>query len=446
LDIPHCQVDGIESQHSFRKPSTGVTLLISQVVKSRKRNRGNKSPQLPRQAFESSNPIEPDSVAALKLAKELMAIPGPSGKERAVAEFIAERLVAAGASLRDIRHDKAHTKTPFDGEIGSLIFSLPGTVRAPRRLLMAHMDTVPVCVGSKPIRKGDFIQSADPNTGLGADDRAGCAVVLSAALTILKQKLPHPPLTFYWAIQEEVGLYGARNADLRLLGTPKLAFNWDGGPAEKLTIGATGGYRMDIAVTGLASHAGTAPEKGVSAIAIASLAIADLHRDGWHGLVARGKERGTSNVGVIQGGDATNVVTQFVRLRAEARSHNPAFRGRIVKAIEGAFGRAAREVKSVTGKRGSVTFDGRLDYEAFRLSDDEPCVVAAEAALRSIGKEPVRAISNGGLDANWMTAHGLPTVTLGCGQMNVHTTGEQLDIAAFETACRVALRLATAAE
>ena len=390
--------------------------------------------------------FEPDLDAALKLVMELMAIPGPSGKERAVAECISEKLLAAGAGKRDIRHDKAHTKTPFNGEIGSLIFSLPGTVRAPRRLLMAHMDTVPICVGSKPIRNGDFLESSDPNTGLGADDRAGCAVVLTAALAILRRNLPHPPLTFYWPIQEEVGLYGARHADLKLLGNPKLAFNWDGGPAEKLTIGATGGYRMDIGVTGLASHAGTAPEKGVSAIAIAALAIADLHRGGWHGLVARGKERGTSNIGVIQGGDATNVVTERVRLRAEARSHSPAFRGRIVKAIEQAFQRAAREVKSATGKRGRVAFDGRLDYEAFRLADEEQCVVAAEEALRSIGIEPFRAISNGGLDANWMTAHGLPTVTLGCGQMNVHTTSEQLDIAAFETACRVALRLATATE
>jgi tripeptide aminopeptidase len=402
-----------------------------------KRGRLSKSPL-------NDSQFEPDLGAAIELVMELMAIPGPSGKEQAVAEQITKYLVAAGANPRDIRHDKAHAKTPFNGEIGSLILSLPGTVRAPRRLLMAHMDTVPVCVGSKPIRKGHFIQSSDPNTGLGADDRAGCTVVLSAALAILKWKLPHPPLTFYWAIQEEVGLYGARNADLKLLGTPKLAFNWDGGPAEKLTIGATGGYRMDIEVTGLASHAGTAPEKGISAIAIAALAIADLHRDGWHGLVARGKERGTSNVGVIQGGDATNVVTERVRLRAEARSHSPSFRGRIVKAIEQAFQRAAREVKSATGKRGSVTFDGRLDYEAFRLADDESCVVAAERALRAIGVEPFRAISNGGLDANWMTAHGLPTVTLGCGQMNVHTTSEQLDIAAFETACRAALRLATA--
>jgi len=53
-------------------------------------------------------------------------------------------------------------------------------------------------------------------------------------------------------------------------------------------------------------------------------------------------------------------------------------------------------------------------------------------------------ISNGGLDANWMAVNGIPTVTLGCGQMEIHTTKEQLDLDAFEAACAAALRLATA--
>lgn len=389
---------------------------------------------------------EPDLARALRMVLDLMAIPGSSGKEAAVAGYVKQRLIEAGAPPSAIRHDKAHTRTPFNGEIGNLVFKLPGTMRGPRRLLMAHLDTVPICVGSKPVLKNGFVRSADPATGLGADDRSGVTVILATAMEILERKLPHPPLTFFWPVQEEVGLYGARNADLKLLGAPKLAFNWDGGAAEKLKIGATGGYRMTIEVTGLASHAGVAPEKGVSAIAIASLAIADLQRNGWHGLIVRGRQRGTSNVGVFRGGDATNVITDRVFMRAEARSHNRAFREKIIKAIQRAFQRAAREVKSADGRRGSVKIDGQLDYEAFRLADDEPCVLAAQAALRSIGLDPISEVGNGGLDANWMTAHGIPTVTLGSGQMSPHTVSEQLDVAAFETATQAALRLATATE
>jgi tripeptide aminopeptidase len=68
------------------------------------------------------------------------------------------------------------------------------------------------------------------------------------------------------------------------------------------------------------------------------------------------------------------------------------------------------------------------------------------AAVEAEKCEPELAISNGGLDANWLTARGIPTVTLGCGQRNIHTAAEELDIAEFHLACRIALRLATAVE
>ena len=385
---------------------------------------------------------------ALKLVMRLMAIPGGSGEEGRVVDFITKELRRAGAPARAIRTDRAHRKIPLAGQVGNLIFKLPGTgpseiARSGRRLMVAHLDTVPICVGAKPVLKGKVVRAADPHTGLGADNRAGTAVLLSTAMGLLRQKVPHPPLTFLWTVQEEVGLQGARNVSVGMLGGPRLALNWDGGAPEKLTIGATGGYRIAIEVEGYASHAGGAPEQGVSAIAIASLAIADLVAGGWHGQIRKGRSQGTSNVGCIHGGAATNVVTDLVELKAEARSHDPKFRKKIVQAIEKAFRQAARRVRSEDGRQGKVRFDGRLDYESFRLARDEPCLRAAEAAVRAEGREPLIAISDGGLDANWLTAHGMPTVSLGCGQQNIHTVREQLDIAAFHRARRIAWRLAT---
>ena len=389
--------------------------------------------------------IAPDLARARRTVLDLLAIPGVSGDEKAVAEHIVKTLRDAGCPASAIMFDRAHEKTPLEGNCGNLIVKLPGTKPGPRRLFMAHMDTVPVCRGAKPVVKEGFVTSADPKTGLGGDDRAGVGVVLTTALEILGRKLPHPPLTFLFAVQEEVGLYGARFVKAADLGRPKLAFNFDGGAVEKLTVGATGGYRIDIEIAGIPSHAGVAPEKGVSAIAIASLAIASLVEDGWHGLVVKGGKRGTSNVGVIHAGNATNVVAERASLRAEARGHDQAFRDRIVKAIEKAFTTAAKRVKASDGRTGGVSFAGRLDYEAFRLADDEPCVAAARDAVRAIGLEPRSDISNGGLDANWMAVNGVPTVTLGCGQMEIHTTAEKLDLAAYENACRAALLLATGA-
>ena len=374
---------------------------------------------------------------------DLLAIPGISGQEKQVAETIRKKLLAAGCPAKAITFDKANTKTPLAGNCGNLIVKLPGTLRGPRRLFMAHMDTVPVCEGTAPVVKGNVIKSGNPATGLGADDRAGCGVILSTAIDILQHGLDHPPLTFLFAIQEEVGLWGARFVKAADLGRPKLAFNFDGGAVDKLTIGATGGERLDIIVDGIPSHAGVAPEQGVSAIAIASLAIASLVEDGWHGLVEKGGKRGTSNVGVINAGAATNVVAERAVLRAEARGHDPAFRARIVKAIEKAFAKAAKQVKSASGRTGSVAITGRLDYEAFRLDEHDPSVVAAREALEAIGCRPRFDVSNGGLDANWMAANGIPTVTLGCGQNDIHTTDEWLDLKTYDAACAVARRLAT---
>lgn len=389
---------------------------------------------------------EPDRRRALDLVMELMSVPGDSGREGRVVETIIRKLREAGADARSIVQDEAHRRTILRGEVGNLVFKLPGTFSAPRRMLLAHVDTVPLCVGSQPRLKGGWVESADKQTGLGADNRAGAAVVLHTALELLRRRLPHPPLTFFWPVQEEVGLQGVRYARLGLLGRPRMSFNWDGGSAEKVTIGATGAYRLSITIEGLASHAGGAPERGVSAIAIAGLAIADLERRGWHGAIRKGRQQGTSNIGYIHGGVASNVVAPHVELRAEARSHDPQFRREIVAAIEAAFERAAQRVRSQSGQGGRVSITSRLDYEAFALRDTEPSVAAAEAAIRSIGQQPFRALANGGLDANWLTARGIPTVTMGCGQQSPHTVSERLDVAAFYSACRIAMRLAVAGD
>lgn len=396
-----------------------------------------------------SKPITPlppiDEKAAIERVMTLMAIRGKSCEEGAIVRHITGELEKAGIPKSSVLIDQVHKKSPAGGEVGNLIVTIPGTVRGPRRLLMAHLDTVPLCVGSKPVRKGKEITSADGETALGGDDRSGATVLLTAILEIIKQKLPHPPLTLFWPVQEEIGLYGARYVSLPKLGNPKQCFNWDGGSAATACIGATGAYDLSIDLGGIASHAGVHPEGGVSAIATAGLAIADLQQNGWHGLIIKGKHTGTSNIGYIGGGEATNVVTPAVKLRAEVRSHDPAFRKRLVEEFRKAFERAACAVKNDVGKAGRLHFEASLKYESFCLKESEPTVQAALGAIRAIGLDPVTRISNGGLDANWLSARGLPTVTLGAGQKNVHTVDESLNVSDFLNGCRIGLLLATGA-
>src|SRR5690606_24257604 len=131
-----------------------------------------------------------------------------------------------------------------------------------------------------------------------------------------------------------------------------------------------------------------------------------LHREGWLGRVEKaGLGTGTANIGVISGGNATNVITPQVTLRAEARSHDPAMRGRIVEEIGKAFRQAAAAIPTASGQAGRVDIESSVDYEAFRLGDDHPSVLAAQAAIRRIGREPLQLVSDGGLDANWLHRH-----------------------------------------
>ena len=382
---------------------------------------------------------------AIDLVMQLMAVRGPSCEETEMAAVIVERLKAMGIPESAISFDAAHKRTPRPGAIGNLIVKLPGTKKGPRLMLSAHMDAVPICLGCKPKLVGDTIKSADPATGLGGDDRAGVAAMLVGLMEVLDSKHDYAPLTLCFFIQEEIGLQGSRNLVVSKLGKPAFALNFDGGNPRKLTIGATGGEKLKIKLFGIPAHAGLAPQDGANAITAASLAIASLHKDGWLGLVkkklpgAKNPSKGTSNIGVIHGGNATNVVTDYVEIDAEARSHEGAFRKAISDAIKEAFEVAATKVKSSAGVAVRAEVTQRVDYESFKLEPDSEAVQRAAATVRlSTGAEPEFAVTDGGVDANWLFKHGIPAVTLGCGQRNVHTNQETLDVPDYLAACRIA--------
>ena len=100
-------------------------------------------------------------------------------------------------------------------------------------------------------------------------------------------------------------------------------------------------------------------------------------------------------------------------------------------------------MKDHEGRTAKVKFTSRLDYLPFRLKEDAPVVKKAAKAVRAIGREPNLRVTNGGLDANWMVKHGIPTVTFGAGQNEIHTVKEYVDLAEFESGCRLAVALAT---
>jgi tripeptide aminopeptidase len=253
-----------------------------------------------------------DVKAAEDHLMKFLSVEGITGHEAAIAAAVSDELKKVGVPTPAIRFDTANKRIPVPTETGNLLVDLPGTRSGPRLLFATHLDTVPLCAGAKPKREGDRIVS-DGTTALGGDNRTGCAVLVALAETLLKHKLPHPPITLLFTVREESGLHGARELDPADLSGAKMCFNVDGKLAAELITGAVGQENWEVEIHGKASHAGVAPEKGISATLVAALALTEAHRSGWFGKVVKPNGTGTSNPGVFGGkdskpaGDATNV-------------------------------------------------------------------------------------------------------------------------------------------
>ncbi|WP_425515298.1 M20/M25/M40 family metallo-hydrolase [Phyllobacterium endophyticum] len=396
----------------------------------------------------SKNSIPLDVAAAEDHLMRFLSVEGVTGQEANIAAAVCDALKKIGVPESAIRFDDANERIPLPTETGNLIVTLPGTRPGPRLLFSTHLDTVPLCAGAKPRREGDRIVS-DGTTALGGDARTGVAVLVVVAETLIKNSLPHPPITLLFTVREESGLHGARELNPEDLGGAVMCINVDGQMASDLIIGAVGQENWEVEITGRASHAGVAPEKGISATMVGAMGLAEARRAGWFGKVVKSDGRGTSNVGIFGGkdnkpaGDATNVVTDYAFIKGEARSPESAFATKIAKGYEEAFAKAQIEVTDDAGDTAGVKFSHVAAYPPFELGKDTAIVRRATKALQALGIEPVYVFSNGGLDANWLDKHGVPTVTIGSGQAEIHTIKEYVNLLEFEKGCRIGVLMAT---
>jgi tripeptide aminopeptidase len=395
-----------------------------------------------------SSRIPLDVKAAEGYLLRFLSLDRVTGEEAKIAAAVADELKKVGVPAAAIRHDNAHKVIRAPTEVGNLFVDLPGTQPGPRLLFCAHLDTVELCRGARPRREGDRIIS-DGTTALGGDNGTGCAVLVALAETLIKHKLPHPPITLLFTVREESGLHGARELDPKDLGGATMGFNVDSARAAELLIAGVAQERWQVEIQGEAAHAGVAPEKGISSILVASVALAEAYRGGWFGKVVKPEGKGSSNAGVFLGkdgkpaGDATNVIADYVQILGEARSLDAAFAARIAAAYGEAFAKAQAEVRNVDGVTSEVKFETRSAYPPFSLKVDTPAVKRAIKAVESIGLKPQTIFATSGLDANWLVKHGVPTVTFGAGQAEIHSINEYVDLQEFERGCRLAVALAT---
>ena len=349
---------------------------------------------------------------------DLVRIDSHSRKEGAIMRRLQADLEALGAA---VEFDDAGAAV--GGEIGNLIARVPGSrPGAPTLFLNAHVDTVVPGEGVKPRVEGDVVRT-DGTTVLGGDDKSGVAVIVEVLRTLKEEGIPHGDLDVVFTICEEVGLLGAKHLDYgRLRAREGIALDSDG--PEQIIAEAPAACRLEFRVHGLAAHAGVRPEAGISAIRIAGEAIARMR-------LGRLDAETTANVGIIEGGKATNIITDFVLVKAEARSHDERKLARQVAHMQRRFQRAAqrhrvqRDDQMVTGR---VEETVSRDYPRMRLTPDLRIMRLIADAGRSLGREVTVRRTGGGLDANIFNERGIAVATFGTGQHEIHTLNEYLNV------------------
>lgn len=348
---------------------------------------------------------------------EMVQIDSPSKDERSMADWLTAKFVELGCEVSEDKSGEA-----IGGNAGNLRVTLKGNTDAEPLLFSAHMDTVEPARGIEPVVEGDIVRSKG-ETVLGGDDKAGLAIILHLARRAQDQPdLPRPDLEFSIHIAEEIGLLGAKNVDSGSFRS-KIGFILDDHDPRGLTVGSPSAVRLDYTVTGKASHAGVEPEKGISAIKVAAEVLARMN-------FGRIDEETTANVGKIEGGTASNVVTEKVTMRAEARSHDPEKLEKQVAHMNGCFDEVIAEWRVKTGEDlPAWSVDRDDDYKAVRFQLDDYPVKLTMAAGKDLGwGEMQPKISGGGTDGSVLTHKGIPCLVLGVGMEAVHSTKEYLNI------------------
>jgi tripeptide aminopeptidase len=315
-----------------------------------------------------------------------------------------------------------------------------------RRLLSTHMDTITSAVGSDPVIEGDRLINGATGHSLGADARAGCAVLVQVIGELMARSNEHPPCTFVFFVQEELGLVGSRALDKSVLEdtVPIMGFNFDGENPREIVNTSIGVARLYITVQGIAAH-GSRPQNGISAAEIEAKAVATLTDSGWHGAISKPEGKGTANLGALHGGTMSNQVMPELEVLMEARSFQGNFRDRIIDEWKKEFQRTVARYNQDRGEKqqASVTFSAGPIYDPFSLDEQEPVVIAAKRAVRACGLKPVLVADEGGMDTNSLVEAGVPSVGMGMGLYNAHQEDEWLDLEQFRTACRIAKLLCT---
>src|SRR5918996_2193861 len=234
----------------------------------------------------------------------LCEIASPTGDERAVADAVLAELRDLGV---EVEEDAA--AGPARAGAGNVIARIPGREDG-WTAFFAHLDTVPHDGPVQVVEEGGVYRSAG-DTILGADNKAAVTVLMELAARHASEP-PPIGLELVFTVAEEDGLRGAKAIDIDSLQADAGFVLDHATPIGEVIVAAPTYKRLVATFEGHEAHAGINPEDGHSAIAAAAAAVNGMD-------LGRLDEETTANVGIIEGGTASNVVAGHCRILGEAR-------------------------------------------------------------------------------------------------------------------------------
>ena len=343
---------------------------------------------------------------------ELAAIDGESFHERKVADHLIGEFRKLGVSLSE-----DDTAEKIGGNAGNLYGFVDGTgtrMHDEPVLFCAHMDTVSPGNGKQIIQHEDGTITSDHTTILGADDRAGIAVILEAFTEIREEGLEHPPLEFFFTVAEEVYGQGSASFDYTKIRS-KIAFASDsGGKYGVFSSCEPTIISFEIHIQGKAAHAGMEPQNGINAIAVAGASISRIDQ-GWV------NDHTTLNIGTIEGGSVTNAVPAHVFLKGEIRSSVQEDACQAMEQVRRIF----REEAEKAGAEAIIKDEGRITaYQKDLTGPAGSALDRFRKALALKGETAIAAKAFGASDINALIQNGIDGLNICAPMHNVHTTEE----------------------
>lgn len=347
----------------------------------------------------------------LKDFYELTALEVYSKKERAICDVMKQKLADLGL---EVEEDGTAEKT--GSECGNIIAVLKGDPEIEPILFSCHLDRVPNNGHIQPqLNEEEMIMYSDKKTILAADDVSGICVMLQALRNVKEQNLMHGDIEVILSTCEEIGLYGADNADLTRF-KAKMCFVFDiPGRAGRIVKQAPGMGKVVITVHGKKAHAGNEPEKGLNALRVCADLIMHLP-DG------RLSPFTTANFAMITGGPAANVVCDKVVLQGEHRSSE-------LTEFNDTQDKIRAAVKEISEKYNTpIDLELTEMFKTFNIPEDAPACRIAAKACRNVGLVPFFDRGGGGMDGNVFNKNGITTIGIAPGYEKNHTADELLHV------------------